>query len=856
MSAKLTPMLRQYLEIKKEHQNEILFFRMGDFYEMFFEDAHTASNALDIALTKRQNDVPMCGIPYHAAENYIARLIKSGFRVAICEQIESVPSEGTIVKREVVRIITPGTVIESNLLGSDDNNFLSSIIFETNNIYYANIDISTGDFFLSVSDKNIESFRGELAKYNPREILFQHKESIEEDKYLNYINSKGISLNRINDWLYDIEYLDETIKKSFELSTLSSLELSENGYILAAGSILEYLNNTHKHSFSHLKFPKKVSASEAMLLDEATISNLELVQNQSTRSKNCTLYSVLNKCSTAMGKRLLERNILQPLINETEINSRLEIVSYFYEFHELIDDLVSDLKNIQDLERIISRFTMNKSFPRDLISLMNSISASMLIKKKLSSQPNEQITDLANKIPDLSKTGEIIGKSICEEPALTPEQGRIIKEGFNPELDKLYLLKKDGRSWIMNYQEEQKKELDIPTLKIKYNKVHGYYIEVSKGQSSKVPDSYMRKQTLVNSERYTTEKLQEFETGILSSSDKIVELEKKLLDDLNDKIRINRQQIQDLASAIAYIDFFISLASSALENNFIRPVIDSGSALHVNGARHPVVEKYFTDEAFIPNDINFDSSENIIKIITGPNMSGKSTYIRTSAIIQLMAQIGSFVPAESANLSIADRIFTRIGASDNISRGESTFLVEMNETATILNNATDRSLIIMDEVGRGTSTYDGLSLAWAIVEYILKYIKAKTMFATHYHELTSLSSENGIVNYNVLVSENSSGVTFLHKVVPGTADKSYGIHVAKLAGIPKPITGKAEKILAKLEKNKKNIDTSKINDNSEQMELFNAANHRVIQAIKSIDLDKVTPIEALNELHRLKNLIQ
>lgn len=855
MTTKLTPMLRQYLDIKKEHQNEILFFRMGDFYEMFFEDAHTASNILDIALTKRQNDVPMCGIPFHASESYIARLIKAGYRVAICEQLETVPSEGTIVKREVVRIVTPGTVIESNLLQSDENNFLSSVVFSESTIYYANIDISTGDFFLSSSDRTIDAFRAEITKYNPKEILLQPLESEDYDHYINFINSKNISLNKINDWLYDTSYLEDSIKKTFTLTSLKSLELNTDGYILAAGSILEYLSNAHKSSFDHLKFPKKNSSNETMVLDEATINNLELIINQNSRTKSCTLFSVLNNCKTAMGKRILERNILQPLISEDKINNRLTIVSYFFEFHELVNDLSADLKEIQDLERIISRFTMGKSFPRDLLALKNSINASLKIKKTLSKQADDKIIEIANKITNLSAISNTIDIAILDEPALTPEQGRIIKENYNSDLDHLYNLKKDGRNWILNYQEEEKKNLDIPTLKIKYNKIHGYYIEVSKGQSSKVPTHYLRKQTLVNSERYTTEKLQEFETDILSSSDKIVELEKQLLKEINNTILNNRENIQSLASAIGYIDFYISLASSALENNFVRPEVSYNSLMHVEDARHPVVEKYFTEEVFIPNDINFDNSENIIKIITGPNMSGKSTYIRTSAIIQLMAQIGSFVPANSAVLPIVDRIFTRIGASDNISRGESTFLVEMNETATILNNATDKSLIIMDEVGRGTSTYDGLSLAWAIVEYILKFLKSKTMFATHYHELTSLSSKKGIVNYNVLVKESSEGVHFLHKVIKGAADKSYGIHVARLAGIPKPITDKAERILLKLEKNKKTIDT----DNtiaSEQMELFNAANHRVINAIKNIDLNSVSPIEALNELNRLKNLIE
>ncbi len=858
MNTKLTPMLRQYLDIKKKHQGEILFFRMGDFYEMFFEDAHTASEILSIALTKRQNDVPMCGLPFHAAEAYIARLIRAGHKVAICEQLETVPSEGTIVKREVVRIITPGTLLEDNLLQSDDNNFLASIVIDKEKIGLAFVDISTGDFYLSAISKSYDIFRGELVRFNPREIILKESGLPEDEKLITYIKNKELTLNRINEWLYDKDYLINTIKEVFGLANLKGIGIEDDIEIYAAGSILEYLKNTQRQSINHLKIPRRVLSNQFMLMDDATINNLELTTNQQDRSRKRTLFSVLNYTKTPMGRRFMERAILQPLLSQIEIDKRLDIVQFFTEYYELTEETSADLKNIQDVERLVSRFSIGKTFPKNYLAISGSIDSSLNLKKLLKDQPSDKLTRLIEKIPQLNSLSNQIKNTIMEEPALTPEQGRIIKEGFNSELDHLYSLKKDGRDWIISYQEEEKKRLNIPTLKIKYNRIHGYYIEVSKGQVGKVPENYLRKQTLVNAERYTTEKLQKFESDILSATDKIVDIEKKEIEKLLHEILKNKDKLQQLAAAVGEIDFFISLAIAARNNNFIRPQISTDGSMNIREGRHPIVEKYYTAEVFIPNDIIFNSKENLIKIITGPNMAGKSTYIRMAAIIQLMGQVGSFVPAEEAILPVVDRIFTRIGASDNISRGESTFLVEMNETATILNHATDKSLIIMDEVGRGTSTYDGLSLAWAIVEYIINSLKAKTLFATHYHELTALGNRKLINNYNVLVKENIDGVDFLHKVVPGSADKSYGIHVAKLAGIPKEITGKAQKILNKLESKKKsiNIDDNNDQNKTEQMELFNAANHLVIKAIKSIDLDGVTPIDALNELNRLKKLIE
>lgn len=855
---KLTPMMKQYLSVKREHPDEILFFRMGDFYEMFLDDAKTASKILDIALTSRQDDVPMCGIPYHAAESYLARLIKAGHRVAICEQMETVPSEGSIVKREVIRVMTPGTVIESNLLQSDGNNYLASIVFVENTIGLAFIDISTGDFYLSSIERKLDIFRGELARYNPNEVIVRKSDMEDkqrENEYILYIKNTGIPVNSINEWFYDKDYSADTIKDVFKLASLEGLGITDDAEIKAAGSILQYIRDTHKKAFTHLKHPRRIISSDYMILDDATISNLELIHNDNSKTR--TLFSVLNYTRTAMGRRSLERNLLHPLLIREKIENRLNIVQYLYENPDTVALIQQNLKEIHDIERLLSRFIMGKTLPGNFIALKNSIDAAARTRVILE-QGIDALKTIADAMPDLSPLAEKISRTIDDNPALSPEQGRVIREGYNPELDHLYQLKTNAGQWIIEYQEDIKKKLGIATLRVKYNRIHGYFIEVSKGQTSKVPDDFFRKQTLVGAERYTTPELQKFESEILSSSDKIIEMEKKEIEKLLAEILSFKDTLQELAAAVGETDFHCSLAVSAVENKFSRPYFNDRGIISLEAGRHPIVEKYFTSEVFIPNDVTLDSDENIIKIITGPNMSGKSTYIRMVAVIQLMAQTGSFVPARAASLGIVDRIFTRIGASDNISRGESTFLVEMNETAVILNNATDKSLIIMDEVGRGTSTYDGLSIAWAVVEYILRYLKAKTLFATHYHELTKLGSKKGIVNYNVLVRETINGVDFLHKVAPGAADKSYGIHVARLAGIPAEITSSAEGILDKMEKASSKNSSHKMEkreEEREQLDIFNAYNHRVIQAIKNIDLNNITPLEAINELNRLKQLI-
>ncbi len=855
MESKLTPMMKQYLEIKKKHPGDILFFRMGDFYEMFFEDAQVASKVLDIALTSRQNDVPMCGIPYHAAESYVSRLIKAGHRVAICEQMEQVPSSGTVVKRDVIRIITPGTVVESNLLQSDDFNFLGSVVVDNNSIGMGFADLSTGDLFIASTPRSLDMFRGNISRFNPREILYREHNEVEDREYREFLQQKGISLARTHQWYYDTDYLADTIKEIYGISSLKGLGLEDPVEILAAGALLHYLQDTQRSTLSHLKHPRRLVTSDFMILDDQTITNLEIIENQQERSRSRTLFSVLNYTRTAMGRRTLEHMLLHPLLDRVKIQKRLDAVQYFYEYHDLTGSMQELLSGVYDIERLVSRFTLKRFFPRDFLSLGQSIISINSISELLKRQPVSIMPELHQVDDDLLQLSDDIMNMIVDEPPLSPDQGRVIREGISDELDRLHGLKADAKQWILEYQEEEKQRLGIPTLKIRYNKVLGYYMEVSKGQAGRVPGDYFRKQTLVGSERYTTEKLQKFESDIVTASDRIVEIEKELITSLHERVNFTRDKMQQLAAHIGRLDCYTSFARAAIEQRFIRPDIHAESTTRIINGRHPVVEKYYTREVFIPNDIELNDTESTVKIITGPNMSGKSTYIRMAAIIQLMAQVGSFVPADEAQISQVDRIFTRIGASDNIARGESTFLVEMNETALILNNATDRSLIIMDEIGRGTSTYDGMSIAWAVVEYIQRYLKAKTLFATHYHELTRLGSKNGIVNYNVMVKDSINGIEFLHKVVPGAADRSYGIHVAELAGVPSRVTSRANKILEKMEKSKKSESLEKEDPASQQLEIFNAANHRVVQAISQIDIDRLAPIDAINELHRLKKLI-
>jgi len=848
MEQKLTPLMRQYLEIKDKHPDEILFFRLGDFYEMFFDDAKKASSILDIALTKR-HETPMCGVPYHASENYIQRLIKSGCNVAICEQTESVPSDGTIVKREVVRIITPGTVTEPNLLSSESNNFITSIIISENKTAIAAADISTGDFLISVIDNSYDSFRGELSKYNPVESLFYDLTGKADDRFFNYLKIKNIKPASISEWLYDDEYLRERILSALKITSLKGINLNEKYEIAAAGSLIEYIKSRSRDAVDILKMPKFESTDSEMILDESAISNLEIINSQADGSKTRSLVSIIDKTKTSAGKRYLEKSILRPLSEKEEITRRLDKVEELFTNHSLLSNIRTALSAIRDIERIFSRISVNKFIPADFINLSESLKNASVFKKLLTSTSHYK--DVAEQLSEHHELISLIDIAVMKEPAISVESGRVINQGYNSELDRLYSLKNDAKDFLLKYESEEKDRLGIPSLKIRYNKVYGYYIEISKGQSDKAPADYLRKQTLVNAERFTTQKLQLFETDALSSGEKAAELEKKLIDEVRQKVLTEKNIIFQTAEFFAQIDFYASLAQCALENKYVRPEITSRE-LRIKNGRHPVVESFLKGEPFIPNDVEF-SGDSVLKIITGPNMAGKSTYIRMAAVIQILAQTGSFVPAECAELPVCDRVFARIGAFDNIARGESTFLVEMTETASILNSATEKSLIVMDEVGRGTSTYDGMSIAQGIVEFIAWQVKAKTLFATHYHELTALEDGKTIENLTVSVKESIHGVEFLHKVIKGFAGKSYGIHVASLAGIPKEVTEAAKKYLRKHEKTQiKRPEIKKSTD--EEPDLF-SENSKAIAELKNLDTDRITPLDALNEINRIKKLI-
>ena len=847
MEHKITPLMRQYLDIKEKHPDEILFFRLGDFYEMFFDDAKKASAALDITLTKR-NQIPMCGVPYHSSENYIMRLIKSGFNVAICEQTETVPSDGPIVKREVVRIITPGTVTETNLIASESNNFISSIVISDGKTAIASADISTGDFIVSAFTTNYDFFRGELSKHSPVEALFYNSEGKSDPRYLQYLELRGIKQAAVSEWLYDPEYLTERILSALGLTSLKGINLDGSAQIAAAGSLVEYIKSRSRDAVKILRTPKHIRFDSEMVLDESAIVNLELISSQADGSKTRSLLSVIDRTKTSPGKRYLEKALLRPLASKADIEKRHMMVEELFMKDSLLSNITNALSSIRDIERIFSRISVNKFIPADFINLSESLKNTHLFRELLSK--TEQFSSIADNLHDHSRIIGLIDSAILKEPAVSVDAGRVVAENFNSELDRLYSLKNDARDFLLKYESEEKERLAVPTLKIRYNRVYGYYIEISKGQAEKAPADYMRKQTLVNAERFTTEKLQAFETDALSSGEKAAELEKEIIETIRDAVIHDKTEILNTACIFAEIDFHSSLARCAIENNYVKPVM-TDSVIKIKNGRHPVVEKFLKGEPFIPNDVDFDG-DSILKIITGPNMAGKSTYIRMAAVIQILAQTGSFVPAEHAQLQVCDRVFARIGAFDNIARGESTFLVEMAETASILNSATGNSLIVMDEVGRGTSTYDGMSLAQAIAEHIVTSIKAKTLFATHYHELTALEDKTRIENLTVSVKETINGVEFLHKVIRGFTGKSYGIHVASLAGIPKEVTAAAKKYLEKHEK--KPSKKMEIPDDNNGPDLFSVSS-KAIDELKNLDTDNITPIEALNEIARLKRMV-
>ena len=800
--SKLTPMMKQYFDCKDKYPDCILFFRLGDFYEMFFEDAIVASKTLEIALTGKscglEERAPMCGVPFHSANSYISKLVESGYKVAIGEQLEDPATVKGIVKRDVIRVVTPGTVLEGSLLENKKNNYLLSLYKVNDNIGLTYVDISTGETNATylTKDKVIE----EIAKVHPTEIILNDLSLKEELRNIATIGN--IYLNET----FDENYLDESIlNKYFDEDYLSKLKFDE--YDLIKNSLcilLNYIYNTQKQVTSNINRINIYNSSEYMVLDMFTRNNLELTQTIRGSKKKGSLLHVLDKTSTAMGGRLLRKYVEEPLVNKKRIEKRLNVIEEIKDDFILREDLNDILKNVYDIERICGKIAFEKVTPKEMIHLKNSIEKLPELNNVINSSNAKILKNYIDDMDDLNDLYNLIKESIKEDPSITIKDGNIIKSEFNDELKELRDISKNGAFMIKEIENREREKTGVKSLKIGFNKVFGYYIEITKANlnTANIDDGYIRKQTLSNAERFITSELKEIEDKILHAEEKIKTLEYEIFVNIRETIYKNIDRIQKVAKIIANIDVFVSFATVAYMNNYVKPLINEENKLDIKNGRHPVIENIVGEENFVPNDTYLNNGENIINIITGPNMAGKSTYMRQTAIITLMAHIGSFVPAEYANIPICDRIFTRVGASDDLSQGQSTFMVEMSEVSHILKNATDKSLVILDEIGRGTSTYDGISLAWSIVEYIEQYIKCKTLFATHYHELTDLENKfEEVKNYSIAVKEDGDGIVFLRKIIPQGADKSYGIYVAQLAKLPEEVINRSKEILKDLEKN-------------------------------------------------------
>ena len=877
--AELTPMMQQYLKTKEEYPDCILFYRLGDFYEMFFEDALTVTKELEITLTGKscglEERAPMCGVPYHAAEGYLNKLVSRGYKVAICEQVEDPKLAKGLVKREVIRIVTPGTNLTIN--GDERcNNYLMSIAYFAGKIGLSIADVTTGDYFLTEVDTN-KKLTDEIMKYSPKEIICNQAFYVSGVDLDDLKNRLGISIYALEPHFFDEDNCRKCLMKHFKTNTLSGLGIEDfqSGFI-AAGSLLQYLYDTQKNGLSHFTHIYPYLTSSYMLLDSSTRRNLELCETLREKQKRGSLLWVLDKTKTAMGGRTLRTWIEQPLINKSEIEKRLDAVSELCKDGVSRDEIREYLNPIYDLERLLGKVSYGSANPRDLIAFRNSLQMLPAIKTVVSGFGKEYLQELALQIDPLEDLHQLIDASILEEPPIATKEGGIIKDGFHPQVDSLRQAKSEGKNWLATLEEEDRERTGIKNLKIKYNKVFGYYFEVTNSFKDMVPEDYIRKQTLANAERYTTPKLKEMEDTILNAEDKLFALEYELFCTIRDKIGGEIERIQKTAKAIAVLDTLTSFALVSEQNRYVRPKLNEKGIINIKEGRHPVVEKMIVNDMFINNDTYLDNNKHCVSIITGPNMAGKSTYMRQTALIVLMAQIGCFVPATSANIGIVDRIFTRVGASDDLASGQSTFMVEMNEVANILRNATSNSLLILDEIGRGTSTFDGLSIAWAVIEHIsnTRILGAKTLFATHYHELTELEGKiNNVNNYCIAVKEQGDDIVFLRKIVKGGADKSYGIQVAKLAGVPEIVINRAKEIVEQLTDNDIIEKVQSISVNSapatksktkqldevdlSQISLFDTVKDEdIIQELMNIEISTLTPLDALNTLYQLQNKLK
>ncbi len=863
--AEFSPMMQHYLDIKKQYNDAIVFYRLGDFYEMFFEDAKIASRELEITLTGREcgqeERAPMCGVPHHAVDSYLSRLIEKGYKVAICEQLEDPKEAKGIVKRDVIRVVTPGTVIESNMLDEKKNNYIMSVYKE--GIYFgiAVCDVSTGDFYATkiIETNNFPILLDELAKYNPAEIVVNNflYSSSEEIKQIN--KRFNLYINNASDEMFKKDSNTLLENYTFTNENKKVTDLSDNTFEVAAiNALLEYLNQTQKIKLEHIQHINLYNLQKYMSLDITARKNLELLERQHDKAKKGTLLWVLDKTSTSMGGRMLRKWIGEPLLDINEIHARLDAVEELKKSIILRGELQNNLKKVYDIERLVGKIAYSNSNGRDLISLKNSLQQIPTIKTMIKELNTGLLKGLEEELDTCEDLASLIEKAIVDEPPISVKEGGLIKQGYNEQVDEYKKASTDGKQWLLELEQREKEETGIKNLRVGFNKVFGYFFEVTKSYLNLVPDRYIRKQTLTNCERYISAELNELEDKILGSEEKLVDLEYNLFVEVRNILAKNIVRLQKTANIIATLDVLTSLAIVAEDMNYVKPIVDNGGEIDIKEGRHPVIEKMVDTGSFVSNDTYLNRNLDRLAIITGPNMAGKSTYMRQVALITLMAQIGSFVPASHAKIGVVDKIFTRVGASDDLSMGQSTFMVEMMEVATILREATANSLIILDEIGRGTSTYDGLSIAWAVVEHISNTEKcgAKTLFATHYHELTELENKiEGVKNYSIAVKEKGEDIIFLRKIVNGGTDESYGIHVAKLAGVPQAVVKRSNEILRGLER--KSVLNNKKQENNNmvaegQLNLYNYKLAEIAHEIDKINLNELTPIDALNTLSKIK----
>ena len=881
MQQELTPMMQKYMETKEQYKDCILFYRLGDFYEMFFDDALTASKELEITLTGKscglEERAPMCGVPYHAVEGYLSKLVSKGYKVAICEQVEDPKLAKGLVKREVVRVVTPGTNINMQSLDATKNNYLLCIAYTTNKIGISAADVTTGDYYVTEVD-DTKKMMDELMKYEPSEIICNDAFLVSGVDVDDLRGRLHISLNVLDAHLFDDDGCRKVLMRHFKVNTLIGLGVEDFPVgMIAAGALLQYLYQTQKTELEHFTHIYPYLTSKYMLLDSSTRRNLELTETLREKQKRGSLLWVLDKTKTAMGGRMLRSYIEQPLIEKAEMERRLDAIEELNRDSVSRDEIREYLNPIYDLERLLSKVTYKTANPRDLIAFRNSLEMLPHIRTVLEGFSKEELVGIHNDMESLEDICGLIAGAIEEEPPLSIREGGIIKDGFDETIDRLRSAKHDGKQWLAQLEEQDRERTGIKNLKIKYNKVFGYYFEVTNSYKDMVPEDYIRKQTLANAERYTTPRLKELEDTILNAEDKLQNLEYDLFCKIRDSIAMELERIQRTAKAVARLDVYASLSLVSERNHYVRPKLNEKGIIDIKDGRHPVVEQMITNDMFIANDTYLDNGSHCISIITGPNMAGKSTYMRQSALIVLLAQIGCFVPAKSANIGIVDRIFTRVGASDDLASGQSTFMVEMNEVANILRNATSNSLLILDEIGRGTSTFDGLSIAWAVIEHISnrKLLGAKTLFATHSHELTELEVKmNNVNNYCIAVTECGDDIVFLRKIVKGGADKSYGIQVAKLAGVPDMVIDRAKEIVEQLSDNDitEKVQSIAIDTKGDtkakkqpkydevdlaQMTLFDTVTDEdVLKELMDVEVSTMTPLDALNTLYRLQNKLK